>query len=50
VLILALWLLAGLRYEVALFGASAAYLPFVPLVVRISRVVWIHIDQRIDPE
>jgi uncharacterized protein (DUF983 family) len=50
VLILALWLLAGLRFEVALFGASAAYLPFVPLVVRISRVVWIHIDQRIDPE
>ena len=45
-----LWLLAGWRYEMALLGAVLAYLPFVPIVMRLSRVVWIYIDQAFDPE
>jgi len=46
----ALWLLAGWRYEMALLGAVVVYLPFVPMVMRLSRVVWIYIDQTFDPE
>jgi hypothetical protein len=26
-----------------------AYLPFVPFVVRISRVIWVYIDRSVDP-
>jgi len=46
----ALWLLARWRYEMALLGAVVVYLPFVPMVMRLSRVVWIYIDQAFDPE
>jgi uncharacterized protein (DUF983 family) len=46
----ALWLWAGWPYERALLGAFLAYLPFVPLAMRVSRVVWIHVDQAFDPE
>jgi uncharacterized protein (DUF983 family) len=46
----ALWLLAGWRYEYALLGAVIVYLPFVPFVMRLSRVVWIYVDQAFDPE
>jgi uncharacterized membrane protein (GlpM family) len=49
-MVVALWLLAGWRYEMALLGAVLIYLPFVPIVMRISRVVWIYIDQAFDPE
>ena len=49
-LVLLLWLVAGLPYDMALIVAAVAYLPFVPAVVRISRVLWIHIDQAIDPQ
>lgn len=49
-LVAGLWLGAGWRYEFALLGAVIAYLPLVPFVMRISRVVWMHIDQRFDPE
>ena len=45
----ALWLLARWRYEMALLGAVVVYLPFVPMVMRLSRVVWIYIDQAFDP-
>jgi hypothetical protein len=30
--------------------ALAAYLPLVPLIVRYSRVLWLHWDRAIDPE
>ena len=49
-LVLALWRGVGWTYSTALIGAALLYLPFVPPVVRISRVVWIYIDQRLDPE
>src|SRR5438093_4648892 len=44
------WRLAGWRYEWALLGAVAVYLPFVPIAMRISRVIWMYIDQALDPE
>jgi len=49
-LVLAMWLVAGWRYEAALLGGFIAYLPFVPFVTRLARVAWIHIDQAVDPE
>ena len=49
-LVTLLWHYAGWRYEFALLGAVAAYLPFVPMMMRISRVIWIYIDQHFDPE
>ena len=49
-LVTGLWLGAGWRYEVALLGAVLAYLPFVPVVMRLSRVIWMYIDQKLDPE
>jgi uncharacterized protein (DUF983 family) len=46
----ALWLGAGWRYETALLAAVIVYLPFVPLMMRFSRVVWMYIDQAFDPQ
>ena len=50
VMVTGLWLLAGWRYQYALLGAVLAYLPFVPIVMRLSRVIWMYIDQAFDPE
>ena len=49
-LVMGLWLGAGWTYEHAMIGALLAYLPFVPFILRYSRVIWIHIDQTFDPE
>ena len=48
-LMLVLWRLAGWSFTTAVIGAFVAYLPFVPLVVRLSRVIWIWIDRAVDP-
>jgi uncharacterized protein (DUF983 family) len=49
-LVLGIWLATHWRLDYVVLAAFVAYLPAVPLVVRISRVVWIHIDQWLDPE
>jgi uncharacterized protein (DUF983 family) len=49
-LVTTLWLFAHWRYELALLGAFLAYLPFVPMAARFSRVVWMYIDHTFDPE
>jgi uncharacterized protein (DUF983 family) len=49
-LVTGFWLLAHWRYEFALLGAFVAYLPFVPLAARFSRVVWMFIDRHFDPD
>ncbi len=49
-LCLVIWLLTRWRLDYVVLGAFLAYLPAVPVVVRISRVIWIHIDQWLDPE
>jgi hypothetical protein len=48
-LVLVFWYVAKWSYTAALLGAFLAYLPFVPLAVRFSRVIWIYIDRSIDP-
>jgi uncharacterized protein (DUF983 family) len=49
-LVTSFWLFAHWRYELALLGAFLAYLPFVPMAARFSRVVWMYIDHTFDPE
>ena len=48
-LVFVLWLGAGWPFGTAIFGAFVAYLPLVPFVVRMSRVIWIYIDRSVDP-
>jgi uncharacterized protein (DUF983 family) len=48
-LVVVLWRVAGWSFGAAVAGAFVAYLPFVPLVVRLSRVLWIWIDRAVDP-
>jgi hypothetical protein len=49
-LVLAFWLLTGWPYDIAILGAFLAYLPCVPFVARLARVVWIHLDRSLDPD
>jgi uncharacterized protein (DUF983 family) len=49
-MVTALWLGVGWGYERALLAAFIAYLPFVPIAMRMSRVIWMYIDQAFDPE
>jgi len=49
-LVLIFWRLLGWRFDIALVAAFVAWLPAVPLVTRMARVVWIHVDQHFDPE
>jgi len=48
-LVFAYWRIGHLRYEWALLCAAVTFLPFIPLVVRKSRVIWIHLDRTLDP-
>jgi len=48
-LVFVFWRLANWPFSTAVLGAFLAYLPFVPLVVRLSRVIWIYIDRSVDP-
>jgi hypothetical protein len=48
-LVMLLWRGAHWSFGAAVIGAFVAYLPFVPLVVRLSRVIWIYIDRSVDP-
>src|SRR5580692_755950 len=48
-LVLLIWKATGWRYDVAIVAAFVVYLPCVPFVTRFARVVWMYIDQAIDP-
>jgi len=48
-LVLLIWKITGWPYDVSIGVAFVAYLPAVPFVTRFARVVWIYIDQAIDP-
>jgi uncharacterized protein (DUF983 family) len=39
----------GLSFEATIGIAALLFLPFVPLLFRASRVLWIHLDRTIDP-
>jgi hypothetical protein len=48
-LILLIRVVSGWPYDVSIAAAFVAYLPFVPVVARLARVLWMYIDQRFDP-
>ena len=43
------WLLRGWPMRYLLLGVFLLSLPLVPLVVRMSRVIWIYVDRMFDP-
>lgn len=49
-LVLLIWWLTGLPFDVVMFCAFLAYLPLVPVVSRWSRVLWLYVDQQFDPQ
>lgn len=49
-LIFLIWLATGWRLDYVMLWTFFAYLPVVPVMVRICRVIWIHVDQWLDPE
>ena len=49
-LVFAIWMITHWRLDHVVLAAFVAYLPVVPAMVRFSRIVWIHIDQWLDPE
>ncbi len=47
---LPLWMFAGLALMRAVFIAFLVFLPLVPLLTVYARVLWIHFDQKLDPD
>ncbi|HTU41062.1 MAG TPA: DUF983 domain-containing protein [Candidatus Aquilonibacter sp.] len=45
-----LWALTTWRLEKIIVWAILLFLPFVPAITLLSRVLWIYLDQAIDPE
>jgi uncharacterized protein (DUF983 family) len=45
-----LWFLTGWWITKVILWATALFLPFAPTVALFSRVLWIYLDQSIDPE
>jgi uncharacterized protein (DUF983 family) len=50
VCIAAVYLIAPqLSFEATVALAALCFLPFVPMLFRYSRILWIHLDQTVDP-
>jgi uncharacterized protein (DUF983 family) len=45
-----LWLLTGWWITKVILWATVLFLPFAPTIALFSRVLWIYLDQSIDPE
>lgn len=45
-----LWVLTSLRLDKIAIWAVVLFLPFAPMLTFMSRVLWIYLDQTIDPE
>ena len=45
-----LWLGTSLSVERAILFAALLFLPLVPILVTVSRVLWIHFDRAVDPD
>lgn len=45
-----LWLLTGWGFTKVVTWALVVFLPFAPMLTFLSRVLWIYLDQAIDPE
>ena len=48
-LIVLIWKLSAWPFDWSIMAAFIAYLPFVPVVARFARVVWMYVDQSFDP-
>ena len=46
---LLLWMFTALTLVAVILTASALLTPLTPLVFRYSRVIWMHLDYRIEP-
>ena len=46
----ALWALTSWRVDKITIWAVVLFLPFAPVLTLLSRVVWIYLDQALDPE
>ena len=47
---LLLWALTGWWISKVILWAAVLFLPFVPTITLFSRVLWIYLDQKVDPE
>jgi len=45
-----LWIVTRWRIDKVTLWAILLFLPFVPMLTFLSRVLWIYLDQAIDPE
>jgi hypothetical protein len=45
-----LWVLTGWRFIEVAIWATLFFLPFAPMLTLLSRVLWIYLDQAVDPE
>lgn len=45
-----LWLVTGWWISKLIFWSAILFLPFAPTITLFSRVLWIYMDQNIDPE
>ena len=45
-----LWPLTGWGFNKVVISAVVVFLPFAPMLTFLSRVLWIYLDQTIDPE
>ena len=50
VLSVALWALTRWRLDKVVFWATVLFLPFAPVLTFLARVLWIYLDQTVDPE
>lgn len=48
-LTLGLWLGVGMSVELALVAGALSLIAAAPVIVRYSRVIWMHLDQALDP-
>jgi hypothetical protein len=46
----ALWAMTGWRLDKIAIWAVLLFLPFAPTLTFLSRVLWIYLDQTMDPE
>jgi hypothetical protein len=45
-----LWSFAGWPFQKTVIAAVLLFLPFAPVLTLMARVLWIHLDQTIDPD
>jgi hypothetical protein len=48
-IVLVLWRITHWPFDTVMLCAFLAYLPFVPVVTRWARVIWMYVDWHFDP-